>query len=148
MPKGTAQVIFECPESFRRRLYEEKLKRRMSIKRLIMEAVEEQWFYAVEEQRFSAEEQRFSADKGEILVLTPDPEADEREHWGEMFVEYMERCPPQKVQLLQSVIKEDLKIYKSRRAGRKRNKSAAAEKGKRLPAKNRSTGERMAKEKQ
>jgi hypothetical protein len=123
MPKGTAQVIFECPESFRRRLNEEKLKRRMSIKQLIMEAVEEQWF---------------SADKGEIVNLQLGPEPDEREHWGEMFVEYMERCPPEKVKLLQSVIKEDLKIYKSRKASRKRNKSAAAEQGKR----------RMAKEKQ
>jgi hypothetical protein len=110
MPKGTAQVIFECPESFRRRLYEEKLKRRMSIKRLIMEAVKAHWFDVV---------------GGEIIAMVPDdPEYDEREHWGEMFVEYMERCPPEKVKLLQSVIKEDLKIYKSRKSSRKRNKSA------------------------
>jgi hypothetical protein len=113
MPKGTAQVIFECPESFRRRLYEEKLKRRMSIKRLIMEAVEETWF---------------SDDKGEIIFLGSPRDQErllERLHWGEMFEEYMERCPPEKVQLLQSVIKEDLKIYKSRRSSRKRNKPAA-----------------------
>jgi hypothetical protein len=111
MPKGTSQVIFECPESFRRRLYEEKLKRRMSIKRLIMEAVEAQWFDVVGE---------------EIITLAlDDPEYDERQHWADMFVKYMERCPPEKVKLLQSVIKEDLKIYKLNQAGGHKGKKSS-----------------------
>jgi hypothetical protein len=115
MPRGTAQVIFECPEGFRRRLYEEKLKRRMSIKRLIMEAVQAHWFDVV----------------GEEIITIPldavlDAVYDEHEHWADMFVQYMERCPPEKVKLLQNVIKEDLKIYKSRQAGRKRKKRNGA----------------------
>ena len=107
MPKGTTQIIFECPEAFRKRLYEEKLKRRMSIKRMIMEAVEERWFPR-------------RSEPDEIINFTiPGPYLPDYAHWADMFVEYMERCPAEKVKLLQSVIKQDLRVYKSkRRTGR------------------------------
>ena len=108
MPKDTAQVIFECPDAFRRRLFEEKLKRRTSIKRLIIEAVEEHWFSRGE--------------PTEIITLKLAPDDPEQAHWADMFVQYMERCPPAKVKLLQSVIKEDLKMYRSKRKARRGRK--------------------------
>jgi hypothetical protein len=104
MPKGVSQVVFECPEEFRRRLYEEKLKRRISIKRLIIDAVEERWF------------SRSSGGEPSIIVtLGRAYDSPEKAHWADMFVRFMECSPSPKVRLLQDVIKEDLKLYRSKR---------------------------------
>jgi hypothetical protein len=51
-----------------------------------------------------------------------EPQDPEQAHWADMFVQYMERCPAEKVKLLQSVIKQDLKIYKSKRRTQRKEK--------------------------
>jgi hypothetical protein len=100
MPKGATQVIFECPEQFRRKIDQQKLKLGKSVKAMIMEALELYW--------------DSQPDPGPALVVTlgrlvDDPQ---RAHWEEMFGEYVERCPPGKVELLQRVIEEDLKVHR------------------------------------
>lgn len=104
MPKNKAQVIFECSETFRDRLQQEKTKRRTSVKRMIMAALEDYWRRPLRTQ---------------LRMLTlewePPPVTSEKRHWAEMFMQYLERCPAAKVQLLQSVIVEDLKVYAARK---------------------------------
>ena len=108
MPKNTTQVIFECPEKFRRRLQQEKLKRGISLKRMIMKALEEYWESHYE---------------GPAYLLTLEPtgpyDTPEKCHWADMIVKHMERCPAPKVTLLQQVIEADLKAHKIRPKGRK-----------------------------
>ena len=108
MPKNTTQIIFECSEEFRRRLQQEKLKRGTSVKQMIMEALESYWLWP--------------ADKspGDIITFELNPyDTSEKRHWADMLVEYLERCPPEKVQLLQRVIEEDLKVYRGRKKAKK-----------------------------
>jgi hypothetical protein len=106
MPRNTTQVIFECSEDFRKRLHQEKLKRGIAVKRMIIEALEAYWLWP------------YDAKPGDVITLELNPyDTAEKRHWADMMVEYIERCPSDKVRLLQSVIELDLKQY---RAGRKK----------------------------
>jgi hypothetical protein len=116
MSKKAAQVIFECSDEFRKRLFEEKIKRRKSIKRMVAEALEEYW--------------QSTPGSGEILSYDlgwAGPDDPDLAHWAGMFVQYIERCPPEKVKLLQSVIKADLKIHKTKLRTRRVKEKAKKE---------------------
>jgi hypothetical protein len=111
MPRNTTQVIFECPEAFRRRLQQQKLKRGISVKQMIMKALEEYW---------SSE---YSDKPQELITMEFVPyDTPEKCHWADMFVQYLERCPRGKVQLLKRVIEEDLKVHRARKAIKERGK--------------------------
>jgi hypothetical protein len=113
MPKNTTQVIFECSYAFRRRLQQEKLKRRMSVKQMIMMALKEYWS--------SHDDEDTEGRPAWLLTLGCEPDLPpEKQHWADMFVKYIERCPPAKVQLLQRVIEEDLKVHRVHKTSKKK----------------------------
>jgi hypothetical protein len=100
MPKGATQVIFECSEQFRRRIDQQKLKLGKSVKQMIMEALEAYW------------DSKHGQGAAAVVTIGRAVDDPERAHWEEMFGEYVERCPPAKVELLQRVIEEDLKVHR------------------------------------
>jgi hypothetical protein len=124
MPRDATQVIFECPEQFRRRLQQEKLKRGMSVKRMIMDALRQYWR---------------DEEPQTLLELAFVEEDAETKHWTDMFAQYMERCPPAKVELLQKVIQEDLKAHPALAVSKKGQKAGeyVVVRASRVPAKSR-----------
>ncbi len=101
MPKNATQIIFECSEDFKDRIDQERLKRGSSRKKMIMEALEDYW-------RRSPKAQK----RWLVTLGTRPQESADIEHWVGMWREYLKRCPPAKIQLLQRVMEEDLKAHK------------------------------------